>query len=135
MTGNKAKNLGQAHVYYNKKTREGQVVETLKETESNFSNLVRNYLFLIKGYEVLQETDISSTELKKLCLQAVQFHTGCLEIARIHLENCQSHCDRPQKTKVSNKNNTEEKSKTQTQVKDDYSKLRQVTLIDSLLPK
>ncbi|MGL5834683.1 MAG: hypothetical protein ACRC1Z_15825 [Waterburya sp.] len=72
-------------VKYQENNLEGKVIEHIKKTERNASDFVRNYLVMLRGYDVLKSGDASPEEIIDFCTQCVGFFHTQNEIARIRL--------------------------------------------------
>lgn len=74
-------------IKYDPQTTEGKVMELIKKSETNASSYVRDCLTRIRGYEVLENRNVSKEERIKFCTEALQyFHTQHV-VAKIRLEN------------------------------------------------
>ena len=78
---------GQINIRYDKESCVGIVIEELKETRLNLSQMIRDYIMFVKGYEILKnKRNISQEDLQKICLKNLQFFVTQTEITRINLE-------------------------------------------------
>lgn len=77
---------GVLQVRYVKNSEVGIIIEKLKEKGLNISQIIREYIILINGYECLKDTSISRTELQKICIKNLQFFIEQYEITKINLE-------------------------------------------------
>lgn len=98
------------HIRYVKSSDIGQVIEELKEIENSLSHTVRNYLMLIRGYEILKNKNINQKKLEQICLDSLHFFLGNSELAKINLEQCKSNSDISKKSKAVERNKLKQNS-------------------------
>lgn len=82
----KDKTDGLLQIRYVKSSDIGLVIEDLKKSEINVSQIVRNFLMCIKGYQVLKQRGLSQNELKAICVNNLQFFAAQYEISKMNLQ-------------------------------------------------
>lgn len=129
------KSDGYLQIRYVKSSHVGIVIEELKGTHPNLSQMIRDYILFIKGYEVLsKKQDVSKKELQEICLKNLQFFIAQTEITKINLQQeKQNYNYQFQEEKlISNQEPKLSKSQEPKPIKNTISK--DLSLINSLLP-
>lgn len=127
---------GQLNIRYIKDSCVGTVIEELKETHSNLSQMVRDYIMFIKGYEVLKtKQDIPQEDLRQICLTNLQFFITQAEITKINLEREKQNINYQFQSQKIIKDREQEAIKIQEKKPSKKSKTKDLSLINSLLPK
>lgn len=131
---------GQLNIRYIKKSIVGTVIEELKETHPNLSQMVRDYIMFVKGYEILKtKEDIPKEDLREICLTNLQFFITQAEITKINLER-EKHNINYQSKELQNIRKKEQKSieiqeKKPIENPKTKAKSKNLSLINSLLPQ